>query len=58
MNMQFQRSNMQQGNVQPAQTSVSEGAVEPKKGSWLKWLLIIMAILIVAAGFFYWIFAP
>lgn len=52
MNTQFQESGVQQPT-----TFASDSAVEPKKGTWIKWLLIIMAILVLAAGFFYWIFA-
>jgi len=53
MDMQFQRPGMQTAVSQPMRT---EEPVGPKQGAWIKWLLIIMAILVVAAGFFYWIF--
>lgn len=53
MDTQFQQSRMQ---TQVSQPNVANGVAEPKQGGWVKWLLIIMAILVVAAGFFYWIF--
>ena len=56
MGMQFQESEAQsEAFLMPAETATEE-PVEPKQGAWLKWLLIIMAILVLAAGFFYWIF--
>jgi len=37
-----------------AQTMTAE-PVEPKKGGWLKWVLLILAVLVVIGGVGYWL---
>jgi len=56
--------NQAQVAQQPAVSTSAPGAgetmtsepVEPKKGGWLKWVIIALVVLFVGGGLFYWLF--
>ena len=45
-----------QPTVKPAGETMTGAPVEPKKSGWLKWVIILLVVLIVGAGLYWWIF--
>ena len=41
--------------VTPGETMAGE-PVQPKKGGWLKWIIIILVLLIAGVGLYLWLF--
>ncbi len=41
--------------VTPGETMAGE-PVQPKKGGWLKWIIIILVVLIAGIGLYLWLF--